>query len=317
MIKIEKAKLISTARVNIPDCFVLRNKIGVAHGEAKLYVGGTSLRNWNDFFNGFDIQGLVLKTDLINYLDLAKDEYENQTQGYRNDISKDWFKYYNIALQLDDITLFELLHKDYKNRSRYYINSSSSIYNFIRQICLPVMTTLLLEKISIDDKYYIWFRPYINDIGDIYENEIVTHQLDAIKTNTDIDATTKEQIIQARKGQGKYRDLILDKFHNMCAVTGVNDTRILIASHIKPWTDSSNSERVSRENGILLCPTLDKLFDKGFISFKNNGQIMLSDYFDERNFKRLNIDNNMICKLYLTNEMKNFLDYHRDIVFKH
>lgn len=317
MVKINDAKLISIARTNIPDCFVLRNKIGTAHGEAKLYVGGTTLRDWNEFFNGFDVQGLVLKSDLINYLEFAKEEYENQTQGYRNNISCDWVNYYNAALKLDDVILFPLIHKDYQNKSRYYINSSSDIYSFIRQICLPVMTTLLLEKISIEDKYYIWFRPYINNIGNIYENEIVTHQINEIKTSVIIDSTTKEQIIQARKGQGKYRELILEKFHNECAVTGVNDTRILIASHIKPWTDSTNIERVNRENGILLCPTFDKLFDKGFISFKNNGQIMLSDYFDDRNFKRLNIDSRIVGKLYLTNEMKEFLDYHRDMVFKH
>ncbi len=317
MIDINSAKIISIARTNIPDCFVLRNKIGTGHGEAKLYVGGSQLRDWDEFFDNFVVQGLVLKKDLLDYLLLAKEEYENQTQGYANDISDDWLKYYNIALKLDDIILFPLVHKEYKNLSRYYINSSSYIYNFIRQICLPVMTTMLLEKICIDGTNYIWFRPYINDIGNIYDQEIATSQINEIETCSTIDETIKEQIIQARKGQGKYRELILEKFHNTCAVTGVNDTRILIASHIKPWTDSSNYERVNRENGILLSPTFDKLFDKGFISFKNNGQILLSDYFDERNFKRLNINDSLICKLYITNEMKVFLDYHRDIVFKH
>ncbi|MBQ2914428.1 MAG: HNH endonuclease [Clostridia bacterium] len=317
MIDLKRAKIISVARTNIPDCFVLKNKIGSAHGEAKLYVGGTSSRNWDDFFNNFDIQGIILKSDIMTYLDLAKDEYENQTQGYRNDISGDWLKYYDIASKFDDVISFSITHKDYTNMSRYYINSSSSVYAFLRQICLPVMTTLLLEKIVIDGRHYILFRPYINDIGNIYENEIVDYQVEEIKSSISIDETTKTQIIQARKGQGKYRELILDKFNGQCAVTGVNDSRILIASHIKPWTDSNNEERMSRENGILLSPTFDKLFDKGFISFKNNGQILLSDYFDERNFSRLRIDDRIICKLYLTTEMQTYLDYHRDIVFKH
>ena len=316
MIDLKKAEIISVARTNIPDCFVLKNKIGSAHGEAKLYVGGNSLRNWNDFFNNFDIHGVVLKSDIIAYLDLARDEYENQTQEYRNDISEDWLNYYNVASKLDDIILFPITHKDYSNKSRYYINSSSSIYTFLRQICLPVMTTLLLEKIIIDGKHYVLFRPYINDIGNIYENEIVRYQVEEINNSGSIDETTKTQIIQSRKGQGKYRELILNKFNGQCAITGVNDARILIASHIKPWTDSNNEERISRENGILLSPTFDKLFDKGFISFKNNGQIILSDYFDARNFCRLGIDGGIVCKLYLTTEMSVYLDYHRDIVFK-
>ena len=317
MLDIKNAKVLSVARTNVPDCFVLRNKIGSAHGEAKLYVGGTSIRDWNEFFNNFNIQGLILKNDIITYLDLAKEEYENQTQGYRVDIKEDWFKYYSEANKLDEINIFPIVHKDYVNKSRFYINSPSKIYNFLRQISLPVMTTLLMEKICINGQHYVWFRPYINDIGNIYENEIVSNQVEEIKSNTSIDETTKTQIIQARKGQGKYRELVIKKFNGECAITGVNDTRILIASHIKPWTDSNNIERINQENGILLSPTFDRLFDKGFISFKNNGQILLSDYFDEKNFSKLNIDNQITCKLFLSTEMKVFLDYHRDIVFKH
>ena len=55
MLDIKNAKVLSVARTNVPDCFVLRNKIGSAHGEAKLYVGGTSIRDWNEFFNNFNI----------------------------------------------------------------------------------------------------------------------------------------------------------------------------------------------------------------------------------------------------------------------
>jgi putative restriction endonuclease len=50
----------------------------------------------------------------------------------------------------------------------------------------------------------------------------------------------------------------------------------LVASHCKPWRDSSNEERINGENGLLLTPTIDHLFDRGFIGFEDNGTLILS-----------------------------------------
>ena len=89
-------------------------------------------------------------------------------------------------------------------------------------------------------------------------------------------ATEKEQLIRARQGQGLFRQRLLT-FEKHCRITGVTDTCFLIASHIKPWRDSSDQERLDGENGLLLAPHIDKLFDQGWISFADDGALLTAD----------------------------------------
>lgn len=89
----------------------------------------------------------------------------------------------------------------------------------------------------------------------------------------DIESTEKEQIIKARKGQGKFRQNV-EKIESQCRVTKVTLKNLLIASHIMPWKVSSNLERLDGNNGILLSPHIDKLFDQGWISFLSNGDLI-------------------------------------------
>lgn len=94
-------------------------------------------------------------------------------------------------------------------------------------------------------------------------------------TNLPGDATEREAVIQARRGQGKFRfDLIAE--WGSCAITGCTHPDLLRASHIKPWRDSSNAERLSIDNGLLLSANLDAAFDKGLISFDDDGRILIS-----------------------------------------
>jgi putative restriction endonuclease len=66
------------------------------------------------------------------------------------------------------------------------------------------------------------------------------------------------------------------QIENRCRVTGVNNPVHLVGSHCKPWRDSSNEERLDGENGLLLRPTIDHLFDRGFIGFENSGELIVS-----------------------------------------
>jgi len=176
------------------------------------------------------------------------------------------------------------------------------------------MTSILIQKIIINNEVQLWFRLYLNDIGDDIDQEIASESMAQIETDETISSTEKETIVMARKGQGKYRDLIIEKY-GCCIITGINDERVLIASHIKPWVSSNNSERINKENGLLLTPTFDKLFDRGFISFRDTGLIMLSNHFSDENFKRVGLKGGEKFNLQITDEMKFFMDFHRDIVF--
>ena len=96
---------------------------------------------------------------------------------------------------------------------------------------------------------------------------------------------------------------------------GINHPNLLIASHIKPWAVSSNKERLSVDNGLLLSATYDRLFDSGLITFDRQGKIFLSSLIGEGNVKRLNLSNDMRFDLCVRGNMGEYLDYHNDVVF--
>lgn len=101
--------------------------------------------------------------------------------------------------------------------------------------------------------------------------------------------TEREGLITTRVGQGAYRKSILHRWEYQCAVTHFKDLDILIASHIVPWKDSNDDQRLDVDNGILLSPDYDALFDKHLISFENSGKIILSTQLEKSDFNSLGI----------------------------
>jgi 5-methylcytosine-specific restriction protein A len=89
--------------------------------------------------------------------------------------------------------------------------------------------------------------------------------------------TERSGLITSRVGQGAYRKRIIHRWEYQCAVTGFDKLNLLIASHIVPWSESNNEERLDVNNGILLSPNYDALFDKHLLSFETDGRIVLSD----------------------------------------
>ncbi len=104
----------------------------------------------------------------------------------------------------------------------------------------------------------------------IYDEDSVCN-----KSETDISETEREALTLARLGQGSFR-IALVKYWGSCAVTGVSEPTVLRASHIKPWRDCDNKERLDTFNGLLLAAHIDALFDKGLITFEFNGEILLA-----------------------------------------
>jgi predicted restriction endonuclease len=135
--------------------------------------------------------------------------------------------------------------------------------------------------------------------------------IEQIKNDQTLTVLEKESIILSRIGQGQFRENLI-KLWNGCAISKFDDTRLLIASHIKPWKKSDNQEKINKYNGLLLLPTYDKLFDLGFISFDDNGKIIFSNSLN--NFDKLGIDSNIVIDI--KNENKKYLKYHRDEILK-
>ena len=126
--------------------------------------------------------------------------------------------------------------------------------------------------------------------------------------------TERLELIKSRIGQGRFRNELI-KYWGGCAVTAVTNLPLLNASHIKPWCRSDNSERLNPYNGILLTPNYDLLFDKGFISFKNDGQIIISAELSKEEQKALTISSEIHLRK-IRSEHNSFLEYHRDCILR-
>ena len=126
--------------------------------------------------------------------------------------------------------------------------------------------------------------------------------------------TERQQLVAARLGQGIFKSNVA-KIEPVCRVTGVAERRHLIASHIKPWRDSDNSERMAGANGLLLSPHVDHLFDRGFITFRDSGALVVSAELSEDVVTRWSLNAPQVLKPFLKNQSE-FLDYHRDVIFK-
>lgn len=104
--------------------------------------------------------------------------------------------------------------------------------------------------------------------------------------------TERAGLVISRVGQGAYRKRILHRWEYKCAVTEFNRLDVLIASHIVPWAKATNDERLDVNNGILLSPTYDALFDKHLITFDHNGKIILSDKIEHSAYQKIGVTGN-------------------------
>ena len=123
----------------------------------------------------------------------------------------------------------------------------------------------------------------------------------------------KEAFVKIRVNQGVFRDNLVKRYRK-CCLCGVSDPRFLRASHIKPWSVCEPGEKLDVDNGFLLCPNHDLLFDGGFISFDDTGKMIVSDEVSTVNRLFLNANQPMVIKL--TRGNIKYLEYHREHIFK-
>ena len=122
--------------------------------------------------------------------------------------------------------------------------------------------------------------------------------------------TERKGFVKSRIGQGWLRTEVLKRWKRKCSVTGCKIDKILITSHIVPWSKSSEDEKLDVGNCILLSPNLDSLFDRHQISFEDSGEIIISDDLDDQDLQILNINEQMRLR-YIFDDMKPYLSRHR------
>lgn len=135
--------------------------------------------------------------------------------------------------------------------------------------------------------------------------------LNELEQQGDVSETQRLQLAKARVGQGFFRKQVM-LLGPSCRVTGVEDSRLLIASHIKPWRDSSNEERISGYNGIMLSPHVDALFDEALISFENDGTMLTHPSLPNDVLHRWSIKKGLKVEPFMDAHSR-FLEHHRKL----
>ena len=152
---------------------------------------------------------------------------------------------------------------------------------------------------------------------------LINDSINSNEDNSNIDfgidyekETTKQQLVKSRLGQGQFRKNVA-MIEKSCRVTNISEIKHLRASHIKPWMTPgiTNLERLDGYNGLFLAPHIDHLFDKGYISFKDDGDLILSKALSKEIIKFWGINYNFIKKPFHKKHLK-YLKFHRKEIFK-
>lgn len=206
-----------------------------------------------------------------------------------------WLKFlsrqYQISSDIDDTTIDNIIERErslLSTRDKY--NTSRDLTNF----------RSALRK----------FRQFILIDYQKVQEDSLQKEVKRVENDTTIDKTEREAIVKARVGQGLFRQRLIEHWGG-CSISKFGMYDCLIASHIKPWRNSTNEERLSVYNGLLLLPNYDKLFDKGYISFDKKGKIIFSRFFPESERKIIGMDNN-VHLIHVAAQHEEFLKYHNE-----
>lgn len=129
-----------------------------------------------------------------------------------------------------------------------------------------------------------------------------------------LNETEKASLRMARIGQGRFRQELLKAYTSKCPVTGIMHPHLLTASHIKPWIACTNLERLDPNNGILLSALVDRLFDRGLITFNDDGSVIISSELSPSDVDLCHL--NPLTPIHLAGRRREYMEYHRTIQFK-
>lgn len=311
--------------ITVPDCFVKSgSKIGGGNGEAKLYIAPKGIMY--PFFGdvGFAAKCFLLKSDLISYMNALHSEYLHPSQRYRaaDRMPELWRERMAYIQSLPDVIEFTVHSQDQIAGDRGYVNSKDLGYQLIREISLPLVSYISVMQLTDPAGCTIYYWKLFADFDAISDKKgalVFTYGKKGEKNEPlklPKETSHQTEIRQARQGQGLYREKLLAECP-FCPITMINDERLLIASHIKPWAVATDKEKIDYKNGFMLSPLYDKLFDRGFMTFTEDRKILLSNWISPANKKRIGIvDGQFVQMLPLDEERQVYMNFHRTSVFK-
>lgn len=325
--------------LTVTDCFVIpQNKIGSGSGEARFYIS-SSKKKMVDFFGGQEerIDCFILKKDLVTYMMTIENFFKSNAYVTRNNFSKKeiikiWDDRIKKLQGLPDLIGFKVdcqLKQEKSNRG--YVKSSSKVYKNINDrlgfeilrefsiVGFSYVTIKELREKSSGKTFFYWklFADFCRMEDRLlavenYKKNKKKNNLEAILTSHPI----KYRTVPVRTKQSNFRDKLLEE-NNRCFITKISEAKLLIASHIKPFATCNDNEKYDPNNGLILSPLYDKLFDLGFLSFTDDQKVHISDWLsiDDRN--KLGIkENQKFPDMKITDKRAEYLDYHRKYIFR-
>lgn len=159
--------------MTVADCAVVRsNKLGTGHGEAKFYVGSKDIMH--QFFGppGFTAECFMLKEDLLFYMQAIKNEYLHPSQPYAKSESMPylWNERLAFVQQQPDVIFFRMDDQPQIQGPRGYLNSQDAGYALLRQLALPLVSYVYVEKVGDAESPLFYWKLFV-DFDTIWENQ--------------------------------------------------------------------------------------------------------------------------------------------------
>jgi len=149
-----------------------------------------------------------------------------------------------------------------------------------------------------------------------FATDDIEADIEQIRNRGDLTETKRTTLIQARRGQGRYRTQVMELGGGRCAITGCSVGAVVEACHLKPWKISLDpDERLDPENGLCLVANLHRLFDAGLITFDDEGLMLVSGWLSREDQMSLQLKERMRIRSPLTAKQKTYLMFHRGTVF--
>lgn len=162
------------------------------------------------------------------------------------------------------------------------------------------MANVLLSLLNIDRE----------DVRGWQEEVSTSSAVKRIEEDGTLTSTERQQLIKARVGQGVFRKRVCE-VEPACRITGTTDPKFLVASHIKPWVESENHQRLDGNNGLMLAPHIDRLFDRKLISFTDDGTLILSPALPDSIRAEWRLEQKLLPKPFSSEQIQ-YLTYHRE-----
>jgi putative restriction endonuclease len=235
-----------------------------------------------------------------------------ETIGWRVDV-----RFTELQLPIRPADHMDVLRRHLPTRYSPLRPTGGGLQNIYLTLLPDTLASSLIDLIGFEARnliggYRIGEEPRIQPaIGLIQWEE---HEMTRLREDHEIPETERQAVVLARRGQGLFKERVM-QLESACRITGVNREEHLRASHCKPWRDSTNAERLDGENGLLLTPNADHLFDRGFIGFEDNGDVLISPVAHEDSLARMGLNTLRIFNVgSFSQGQRRYLEFHRENV---